>query len=111
MSEDTYLAEGQAQRAHELALAKVEADTQVELARVAAHAAEERRTWWGWVLVGVAVVTVVLAIIAAIVWGVHNGNIERERNSVRQAQVAEVCIRAGNIWLHGDCLLANKTPG
>lgn len=106
--EDPILRDAREQRGQELKLAEINAGREAELARIAARNADERRAWLGPVLAGLAVVAVIGAIIGAIAWNVQRDREQRDRDRVRQAQIAETCIRDGNIWINGNCIPAKK---
>ena len=70
---------------------------------------EGRRNFIGSVLAGVAIVTVLSAIVTAIVFGVRHSNdtdlkIEKER-----ARIAQLCIEADHIWINNNCIPTEPT--
>lgn len=107
-SDGEYLKEANAQRAHELALEKVQADKEKELARLANQRASERRTWLGFFFAALAVVVLVGALISWGIWNTSKDKQLRQQQSEKQAEVAKECIAAGNIWLNGSCLITGK---
>lgn len=107
-SDTEYLREANAQRAHELRLAEIESTKQTNIEQLRYEHRGERLIWLGWVGVGLAIVTVILSIVGAIVWNVNHERQQRDRDAGRQAEIARECITAGNIWTNGSCLIARK---
>lgn len=107
-SDDAYLREANAQRDYELRLAEVEASRQTNIEKLKYEHRGECLIWLGWAGVGLAIVTVILSIVGAIVWNVNHERQQRDRDAGRQAEIARECITAGNIWMNGSCLVARK---
>lgn len=106
--DDQIMREADKQRAHDLKLAEVSARRDAELARLARDRAEHRNTVIGWVLAGLLVAVVVLAIIVAIHSATSQDRRDRDEQRQRDVEVAELCVREGNIWVDGDCLIARR---
>jgi hypothetical protein len=102
------LAEAAAARKQEQDLARIEAEKQIKIENIRADRAAHRGRRLGMVLAGLAIVTVILAVIMAI-WT----SIDRDRQQkiqiekVRQ-QTAQQCIREGNIWADGSCYITRR---
>lgn len=96
------------QRTHELAMAKVERDLEMNRLREQRLRHGHRRTVIGLTIIGIAIVVVLLAIVVGVIRGTEADRQNRENQEIRNVQIAEVCIREGNIWINHDCLLANK---
>lgn len=107
-SDSEYLRDAIAQREHDLALARVEADRDRELARLANQRASERRTWWGYFCAGLLVLAIIGTITGALIWNTNRSKQERERQFEKQAETAKACIAAGDIWVNGNCLITRK---
>lgn len=97
-------------RAHEQQMANIETERQVRLRELADEDARDRRVRTSEILVGVALV-VVLAIITAI-WTAMDRDRQKQikLEQVRQ-ETAQQCIRAGNIWVNGNCVLTQRPTG
>lgn len=106
--EDAYVRDADNERAHQLEMAKVNAERETTLARIASANADERRVWFAWILAGLAVSAIIGGIIVALTWSAHRDREQSGRDQARRAQVAEMCIREGNIWFDGNCIPAKK---
>lgn len=105
------LAQARAAREQEVSLRKIEADRQVQTEKVRASMAADRRQRRGYWGVGIAVVIVLLAVIAAIWTGVDRSKARDVQIQETRQKTAQACIAAGNIWLEGQgCLLTQKEP-
>jgi flagellar basal body-associated protein FliL len=71
--------------------------------------AAERRTFISNCLVGFAVTLVILALVGVLYVAVNSAWKAKERERQQQAEIAKICVEQGNIWHHGDCLIARKT--
>lgn len=101
LNDGEYLREANAQREHDLKMAEVEANKQIQLSRQAKERAYERRNWLG----AFAIVLVVAALLTML--GVAlSRNADDDRR--KKAEVARTCIERGNIWLNDDCLIGSK---
>lgn len=107
--DDPFLLDLKGQREYDLKKADINAKKEIDLARIAAANADERRIFFGWCLAGLAVIAVIAGIIVAISWNVTRSHQQEDRNKAREAQIAQACIRDGNVWLHGDCIPAKKS--
>lgn len=70
--------------------------------------AQARRRFAGYLLGGLAITAIVLALLGLCYLAVGSAWQSKERNQQRQADIAKVCIQQGNIWHRGDCLIAKK---
>ncbi len=108
--EDQIMREAQLQRKHELVLAKVNASREHDLAQVARDRAKHRNVVIGWVFGGAFIAIVIMAIILAVSHATSEDRRNREREHDRQQQLTELCVREGNIWVDGDCLITRRDP-
>jgi hypothetical protein len=109
--DQSVLAEAAAAREHELALRDSDNRRLIEVERIKAAAAKARHEQRGRILAGLAVATVVLAIIAAIWTGVDRAGAKDLLRQRQHEQTAQECIRAGNIWINDGCLITRQDPG
>lgn len=105
------LAQARAERENQQELARIDSQKAVKLEEILAGSARHQRERRGYILSGLAIVIVVVAVIAATWTGVdRNGVREQHREQLRQ-QTAQACIQAGNIWTSaGDCLITQRPP-
>lgn len=114
------MAEAQRQRAHELQLAKINADSDARIAESERLTKAKRLPYLFGAVLAVCIATVASLLIS---WGVQNTNnddryraqqneradqirIQIEQN---KASVANACISAGNVWINGDtCIQVAK---
>lgn len=117
--EERIMREAQNLRDSQLETLRVEADRITELARIAERVSAARRRWWGCVLAGLAVLLIVGAGIGSVAYNVTKDDARKaaerarheqvvQEDKAREAHVAETCIREGNIWYDGNCLLTRK---
>lgn len=97
----------------ELELAKIQSarDVQLESERQSAVIAQhERSATRAIAAAAVLVVAVLLGVIYASVVSVHKSDREKQlkMEQVRQ-QTIQTCIREGNIWINGDCVLSRRS--
>lgn len=104
----TIIAEADRQRKYDLERIKLEKEREANQLREERMRRDARRTWIGFFFLGLAGVIVILAIVLAVVHGTTEDRKSRERERMQNIEVAETCIKEGNIWLDGNCLLANK---
>lgn len=69
---------------------------------------QARRLFVGWCLGGLAGLAIALAIVGVVFVTVRNDDAAAERDKQRQAETAQTCIRQGNLWVDGNCLLARQ---
>jgi hypothetical protein len=94
---------------HQQELAKIEANANVEIANLDHRNRIARRTWLGWFFVGLAVLIGILSLLLTIK-NVHDEDRKvEERVAVKHQEVIEQCISQGNIWLDGNCLIAQRS--
>lgn len=105
------LAEAAAARKQELALRESDNQRLIQIEQIKAEAAMDRRERRGRILVGLAVVTVILAIIGAIWTGLDRAGDKDLRRQQQHEQTAQECIRAGNIWINDGCLITRQGAG
>lgn len=106
----TIIAEAERQRKYDLATAQVEKEKEANRLREQRLHREDRRTFIGFTLLGAAIVAIILSIVVGVIRGTEADRRNRENQEIRNVQIADACIKAGNIWINGDCLLANKDP-
>lgn len=100
------LVEAAAGRKQELALRESDNRRQVDIEKIRERAGADRRQRVGWALAGLAIVTVILAIVVAIWTAVDRDRGKQVRQEQIRQQTAQECIKQGNIWLDGQgCLL------
>lgn len=107
--EDQIMRETRLQREHEVKMAEINRQRDQELSRIARDRAEHRNIVVGWVFGGLFIAAVTLAIIAAISHATSEDRRNRQELENRNRQVAETCIREGNLWVDGDCLITRRT--
>lgn len=61
----------------------------------------QRKEFREHLLLGLAIFTVIVCILGAITYGAV-------RSDDHDAKTAQLCIAAGNIWSHNDCLLTKR---
>lgn len=106
------LAEAAAARKHELSLRDSDNQRIIQIEKIRATTAADRRERIGWSLVGLAIVVVILGIVGAIWTAVDRDRQKIIRQEQVRQQTAQECIRAGNIWTSdGDCLLTKAGTG
>lgn len=107
VTDDEAVLDQAAAREHELALRESDNRRIVDIEKIRERTGEDRRQRISWVLAGLAVMTVILGIVAAIWSAVDRDRSKQIRQDQIQQQVAQECIRQGNIWLNGQgCLVA-----
>jgi uncharacterized protein (DUF2062 family) len=92
--------------------ARERTQTEIKLAEMAAKDKEQRRIWWQEFLAGLAIMIVVLSIAAGIIVAVVYSHHSDEKRQIRieqeRAKAAQECIRQGNLWYRGDCLITRR---
>lgn len=106
--DEAVLAEAKAVREHERELARIESGRIVDVERLRMQAGDDRRQRIGWALAGLAIVTVILVIVAAIWVAVDRDRQKQVRLEQVRQQTAQECIKAGNIWYGDSCLIAQR---
>lgn len=107
--DEAVLAEARAAREHEQELARIESTRLVRIEELRGRSASDRRQRIGWALTGLAIVTVILAITAAVWTGVDRARGKQIQQEQIRQQTAQECIRAGNIWLENQgCLITQR---
>lgn len=99
------LEQAAADRKQELALRESDNRRLVDIEKIHERTGADRRQRVGWVLAGLAIVTVILAIVAAIWTGLDRDRAKQIRRDQIQQETAQECIRQANIWYDGNCLL------
>jgi len=103
--------EAKEDRAHKERLAKIQAQKEVDLVK-AKHDGWEQREWKRNMAVGITVGVFILAVIATFWYGVirvhESDRVKFNTREAQQAEIAKECVKAGNIWIDQDCLLATK---
>lgn len=79
-------------------------EQETERLRIQARDREARREWWGAVLVGVAVVLVALAVIAAIFYGVQRSSANDLKIEQEHTKIVKECLDKGYSWMNGNCI-------
>lgn len=101
ISEQAWERDARLQREHEIELAKVQADER-----------QNKRQWWLGVLFGIAVLIGIAifvgGIVGAIVYVRHQDAQKQIQIERTRSEAAQACIREGNIWYNGQCLIARK---
>lgn len=95
-------------REHDLQMKKIEASMLDSRLRHERNLKDARRTFIGFVLAGLFVLAIVVSIAASNIGSNRDANRFQERQQIRNAEIAKECIKAGNIWMNDDCLLAQK---
>ena len=98
---DDILSEAEKMRQHELKLAKIAADKEVELAKERRLNKRERRPVVAGIIALLCGAVVLSTLILVISRNVHEDRVSKQ-------EIIKECIRAGNIWYNDDCLIARK---
>ena len=106
--DEQIMAEAEKQREHEARIAKIEAAARQEEARQESVRTESRHQLIAYFGVGVAIVAVLLGLFGAILYGVTDGRKDQQLRERQRNEIAQTCIREGNIWLNGNCVPAQK---
>lgn len=102
------MAEAEKQREHEARIEKIKATALQEQARQETIRTESRHSLVGGVLIGVGIVVVLLGLFGAMLYGVTDGRKDQQQRERQRNEIAQTCIREGNIWLNGNCIPAQK---
>lgn len=102
------LDDARAQREQEEALARVAASRDVEVAKQQRLTSQSRHKLYAGVFSGLGGLLVLGIITGAIIWNTSESREQEERERRAETEIAEVCIREGNIWIDGDCLLTRR---
>ncbi len=106
------LAELAAARDHELALRDSDNQRLIQTEKIKADTLKDQRQRRGYILAGLAVVVVALAIIAFLWTDLDRSREADLRRQQQQEQTARECIRAGNTWkINEGCLITQRAPG
>lgn len=96
-------------REHELAKMRFAREAE----KSAAYERSERRTWRGWVLVGVAIVSVIIGLGVVITNAVSDNSqhyrIERQQKMERQDKLANRCLTEGGSWVNENCIFSKES--
>lgn len=103
------MAEADRERKHALELARMDAETKRAQSLAARQTAESRHRLLGYVGIGVTIVVVLLGLFGAVLYGVADGRKDQQLRERQRNEVAQTCIRDGNIWINGDCIPAKKS--
>lgn len=102
------MAEAEKQRVHELKIAEIRATAECRRAELEDNKSERRHALIGYFGVGIAIVAVIATIVGCILWGIMDGRHDRQLRERQRNEIAQTCIRDGNIWLNGNCIPAQQ---
>lgn len=108
VTDQSILDDARLQRGHEERLAKIEAERDAKLAYEKRVTAASRHMMLGVVTGILAMLALILTVILLWKSNVDADRDRRDRQLERTDEVAEMCIRSGNIWIDGSCLIARS---